>query len=135
MSDQHALQGSIDYSIDDAYGVIFETWHGAVTRDVLLAFWRGFLTDARVLALKRSLVDLRDCEIRFSGEEWVRMIESCLLGKPQIQGWRVAIVVDRPQVHGIARQFLGNTADVTHGELFEHSDQALAWLRRRDEIG
>ena len=126
--------GRIEYAVASDYGVVVETWLGVITRDVLLDHWRTSLADPRVLALKRTLVDLRDCEAQFSGEEWVRMIESCLLGKPHLVGWKTAIVVDQPQLHGIARQFLGHAAEVIHGELFEHIDQALAWLRRRDEV-
>lgn len=123
--------GHIHYHVDAAGGVVHETWSGVITGDVLLAHWRRCLGDPAVLAVKRTLIDLRDCEVRFGGEEWLRMIESALLNRPDLGGWRSAIVVDKPYLHGIARQFLGHAAGLTHGELFEQPDQAVTWLTRQ----
>ena len=126
-----APAGHISYQVDAAGGLILETWSGVITRDVLLAHWRQYLADPAVLAIKRTLVDLRDCDVQFSGEEWLRLIESCVLNRPDIGGWKSAIVVDKPHLHGIARQFLGHAAQLAHGELFEQPDQAIAWLTRK----
>lgn len=123
--------GRISYHVDAAGGLIFETWSGVITRDVLLAHWRECLADAAVLAVRRTLVDLRDCDVHFSGAEWLRLIEGCVLNRPDLVGWKTAIVVDKPHLHGIARQFLGHAARLTHGELFEQRDQAVAWLTRQ----
>lgn len=132
MSDRpSSLTGHISYHVDAAGGLILETWSGVITRDVLLAHWRQCLADPAVLAVKRTLVDLRDCDVQFSGEEWLRLIEGCVLNRPDLLGWKTAIVVDKPHLHGIARQFLGHAARLTHGELFEQPDQAATWLTRQ----
>ena len=123
--------GHIHYHVDIAGGLIHETWAGVITRDILLAHWRVCLADPAVLAVKRTLVDLRDCDVHFSGEEWLRLIEGCVLNRPELGGWKSAIVVDKPHLHGIARQFLGHAAQIAHGELFEQADQAVAWLTRQ----
>lgn len=123
--------GHIRYHVDAACGLIHETWSGVITRDVLLSHWRQYLADPAVLAVKRTLVDLRDCEVRFSGEEWLQLIEGCVLNRPDLGGWKSAIVVDKPYLHGIARQFLGHAGQIAHGELFEQPDQAAAWLTRQ----
>lgn len=126
-----APTGHISYHVDAAGGLILETWSGEITHEVLLGHWRRFLADPAVLAVKRTLVDLRDCDVHFSGEEWLRLIEGCVLNRPDLSGWKAAIVVDKPHLHGIARQFLGHAARITHGELFEQRDQAVAWLTRQ----
>ena len=64
MSDRpSAINGHISYHVDAAGGLILETWSGVITRDVLLAHWRQCLADPAVLAVKRTLVDLRDCDV------------------------------------------------------------------------
>ncbi len=81
-----APTGHISYHVDVAGGLILETWSGVITRDVLLAHWRQYLADPAVLAVKRTLVDLRECDVQFSGEEWLRLIEGCVLNRPDLGG-------------------------------------------------
>src|SRR5262245_27324457 len=94
----------ISYSIDKASGVILETWTGDVTAADLRAYWQGYLADPEVLALRRTLVDLRGANLRFNGQQLSDLVSSVVLPALKGRGWKTAIVVDRPEQYGVSRQ-------------------------------
>ncbi|HRE90240.1 MAG TPA: hypothetical protein PK095_13985 [Myxococcota bacterium] len=61
----------ISYTLDPERGVIYETWRGSVSARDLERYWMRYLADPEVLALRRTLVDLRDATILFRGEDLV----------------------------------------------------------------
>jgi len=127
-------RGRITYHADIEKRVVFETWTGAINVPELRSHWEVCLTDPDVLAIKRTLVDLRECEILFSGAEWVNQLERFVLGNPVVPGWLTAIIVNKSYIHGVARQFLTYTSGVLTGEIFNSSDAALAWLENRPQL-
>lgn len=56
----------ISYSVDHQKGLITETWTGDIAATDLAAYWRDYLADPDVLAIRRTLVDLRQCRILFT---------------------------------------------------------------------
>src|SRR5688500_18067197 len=83
----------ITHSIDADRGLIFETWQGDVTAADLRRFWLGYLADPQVMALRRTLVDMREARIVFTGSEFFDLVWD--VAKPGLAGrrWMTAIVV------------------------------------------
>src|SRR5688572_16077788 len=95
----------IDYSIDKSNGIILEVWTGEVSSPVLAAYWKRLLCDAEALSIRRTLVDLRHCDIQFSGEQLFDLI--CTVVKPMLSGrnWRTALLVGKSLQYGVSRQY------------------------------
>ena len=85
----------IAYSIDRENGCVVETWTGDVTARDLTAHWRRYLADPEVLALRRTLVDLRHCRIMFTAAELSQLVERIVLPALHGMNWRTAIVLGR----------------------------------------
>jgi hypothetical protein len=118
----------ITYSIDHDRRVIFETWTGDVTAADLGEYWKQYLADPDVMAIRRTLVDLRQCRILFKGADLVHLIES--VAKPRLAGrtWKTAIVTDRPLQFGISRQYQVFAESYSKDAIFQNPEAALAWL-------
>lgn len=119
---------AISYCVDLEGGVIWEFWRGSVSIEELRSYWTVLLLDSEALALRRCVADLRDCQIEFSGPQWIELLERFIVGSVPLIGWRSAIVVDRSHHFGLARQFLSNASGVIEGAIFDRPDAALAWL-------
>ena len=119
----------ITYSIDHENGCVVETWTGDVTARELMAHWRRYLSDPDVLALRRTLVDLRHCHIVFTASELAEMVSRVVL--PAIQGrrWRTAIVLGDPSHFEMSRQYHAFAESYSKDSVFSTPDAALAWLR------
>src|SRR5688500_15931117 len=74
----------ISYSIDHDRRLIVETWTGDITADDLGAYWRSYLTDPEVLDIRRTLVDLRQCTILFTGALLAGLVDGIVL--PILEG-------------------------------------------------
>ncbi|HEY4258614.1 MAG TPA: hypothetical protein VGM98_00580 [Schlesneria sp.] len=119
----------ITYSVDTTQGIIFETWHGDVTASDLSYYWRRYLADPQVLAIRRTVVDLRYGNLLFTGEEMESLIASIVI--PTLNGldWTTAIVVDRPDQFGVSRQYQVFAERYSKDCIFPDSESALNWLR------
>jgi len=124
---------AIAYCIDADLGVIVETWQGDVTAADLRRYWEGYLADPAVMALRRTLVDLRRARILFSGAELSDLVWD--LVKPALAGreWTTAIVVARAVQFGVSKQYQALAAAYSRDAIFEDYDEALRWLARGDE--
>ena len=120
----------ITYSIDDAVGIIRETWTGDVSAEDLGNYWRHYLADPRVLGLRITLVDLRHANPTFSGSQLrdliVRIVDPILKGRD----WRTAIVVDTSSQFGISRQYQVFADHYSRDAIFHDLESAQAWLLR-----
>lgn len=118
----------ISYSIDAQLGIIVETWVGDVSAGDLAEYWRSYLADPEVLALRRTLVDLRQAHPTFNGRELSALISSIV--DPVLQGrdWKTAIVVDKPVQYGISRQYHAFAEHYSHDAIFGDPASALEWL-------
>jgi hypothetical protein len=122
----------ITYSIDADLGVILERWQGDVTAADLRRYWEGFLADPQVMALRRTLVDLREARILFSGPELSDLVWDVV--KPALGGlgWTTAIVVGRARAvqFGVSKQYQVFAQAYSRDAIFEDYDEARRWLAR-----
>jgi hypothetical protein len=90
----------ITYSTDTSGNLITEVWTGEVTAECLEAHWKKYLADPKVLATRRTLVDLRNAQILFNGSELSALVKNIV--EPLLNGknWKTAIVVEKPVQYG-----------------------------------
>jgi hypothetical protein len=119
----------IAYSIDRENGCVIETWTGDVTARELGAHWRGYLADPDVLALRRTLVDLRNCRIAFTASELSQLVERLVLPALHGMNWRTAIVVGDPDHFQMSRRYHVVAESYSQDSVFSTPEAALAWLR------
>ena len=119
----------IAYSIDRANGCIVETWTGDIRARDLIAHWRRYLNDPEVLALRRTLVDLRHCRLMFSATELSQLIERVVLPALHGMNWRTAIVLGDPNHFEMSRQYHIVAESYSQDSVFSTPEAALAWLR------
>ena len=119
----------ISYSIDDENRCILETWTGTITASELGEYWRRYLADPVVMAIRRTVVDLRACRILFSGEQLAVLVESIVL--PALKGldWKTAIVVTDPFQYDVTRQYHILAESYSHDSIFDSPDAAMEWLQ------
>ena len=119
----------ISYSIDEENNCILETWTGMITASDLGAYWRHYLADPDVMAIRRTVVDLRECRILFSGEQLAELVESIVL--PQLNGldWKSAIVVTDPIQFEITRQYHILAESYSRDSIFDSPKAAMEWLQ------
>lgn len=120
----------ITYIVDPDHRFIVETWTGSVGREDLRKHWRVYLADAEVLDIRRTLVDLREAAIQFTGEEMDALIAAVVLPKLEGRTWKTAIVVDCPVQFGVSRQYQVFAERYSTDSIFSDPQSAVAWLLR-----
>ena len=118
----------ISYSIDHQKGYITERWSGDIAAADLSAYWRQYLTDPEVLALRRTLVDMRQCRILFSGEELSNLVHGIVLPIIKDADWKTAIVVKDSVQFGVSRQYHVFAETYSRDAIFDDAEAALKWL-------
>jgi hypothetical protein len=118
----------ISYLIHEQKGFIAETWSGDIASADLAAYWRKYLIDSDVLALRRTLVDMRRCRILFSGEELSNLVHGIVLPIIRDADWRTAIVVSDSVQFGVSRQYHVFAEAYSRDAIFDEPDAALKWL-------
>jgi hypothetical protein len=119
----------ITYSIDPQQGVIFEKWSGDVLASDLASYWRSYLADPEVIAIRRTVVDLRDSNPRFTGAELAELINTIVLPVLAGRGWVTAIVIGKPVHVGVSRQYQVFAERYSRDAIFEEPEQALVWVQ------
>lgn len=121
----------ISYYIHEQLGIIVETWVGDVSASDLAEYWRNYLANPEVLALRRTLVDLRQAHATFTGRELSDLISTIV--DPTLQGrhWKTAIVVDKPVQFGLSRQYHAFAEHYSRDAIFSDPASALQWLTRQ----
>jgi hypothetical protein len=119
----------IDYTIDRENGCVIEIWTGDVTARELAAHWRKYIADPEVLALRRSLADLRHCRIVFTAEELSQLVSRIVLPALHGRRWRTAIVLGDPSHFEMSRHFHVFAESYSQDSVFSTPEAALAWLR------
>lgn len=118
----------ISYSIDYDRRVIFERWSGEIRISDLSEYWERYLADPDVMAIRRTLVDLRESRILFKGSDLSDLIQS--LAMPRLKGmdWKTAIVTEHPVQFGVSRQYQVFAERYSRDSIFHEREAALAWL-------
>lgn len=118
----------ISYTIDHEQQIIVEVWTGDVSAADLATYWQRYLADATLMAIRRTLVDLRGCTITFSGEQLTHLIENIVTSILGGRMWRTALLVERPTQYGVSRQYQVFAERYSHDAIFHNYDEALCWL-------
>ena len=120
----------ITYSIDKSHRIISEVWSGEVSAMDLADHWQRLLVDPDALAIRRTLADLRDCEIAFSGEQLFDLVRTVV--EPALNGrdWRSALLVGGSVHFGVSRQYQAFAQMYSKDAIFHDEDAALKWLLR-----
>jgi hypothetical protein len=120
----------ITYSIDKRNGIISEVWTGQVSTMDLAAHWKRLLADPDALAIRRTLVDLRNSDIAFSGEQLFDLVRTVV--EPTLNGrdWRSALLVGGSVQFGVSRQYQAFAQMYSNDAIFHDEDAALKWLLR-----
>jgi len=119
----------IKYSIDRENRCIHEKWTGAITAAELADYWRHFLTDPVVMVIRRTIVDLRECRILFSGQQLAELVESIVLPMLHGMNWRTALIVGDPSQQEISRQYHVLAESYSRDSVFNTPEAAMAWMQ------
>ncbi len=83
----------ISYSIDSEHRIVRTVWTGEITAADIRNHWLHYLDDAVVMALRRTLTDLRAADVKVSGEEIYELIRDVVVPRLDGVGWKTAILV------------------------------------------
>ncbi len=119
------------YEIDESKSIVLEYWEGAITAEDLAQYWRVLTADDEAMLIRRSIADVKEIEIRFSGEEMHKSILTILEPALKDRKWKAAIVVNSPLQYGVARQFTTLAQLVTEASIFDESSLAFDWLMQQ----
>jgi hypothetical protein len=118
----------IEYTIDREKKLIFETWTGEVRAADLGEYWKRYLADAEVMAIRRTVVDLRRAVIRFSGLDFSHFIATIVLPALKGRKWVTAIVVETPAQFGVSRQYHVFADRYSKDAIFPSVAEAETWI-------
>lgn len=118
----------ITYSIDREQKLITEIWTGEINAECLAAYWQRYLEDPEVLAIRRTLVDLREAEILFKGSDLNRLIQTIVLPVLKGRDWKTAIVVEKSHQFGVSRQYQTFADHYSKDAIFYDVGEARNWL-------
>ena len=118
----------ITYSIDRENRVIEEKWMGTIDKDDLADYWKRYLEDPEVLDIRRTIVDLREAHILFTGHQMEALISSIVLRALKGRDWKTAIVVDTLVQFGVSRQYQVFADSYSKDAIFHNMDEARGWL-------
>lgn len=119
----------IAYIVDHDRNLVIETWTGDVTRAELAAHWQTLLTDPAALAVRRTVVDLRQSTPLINGRDISDLIAGIVMPHLGNRHWITALVVDKPVMFGISRQYQALAERYSRDAIFHNIDDALAWMQ------
>lgn len=122
----------ISYIIDYDKNLIYETWSGEVSAGNLEIYWKQYLADPAVLKIRRTIVDLRTCNIGFHGADFSLLIETIIVPALKGRKWRTAIVVLEPAQFGVSRQYQVFAATYSRDSIFASVADAEKWIDSLD---
>jgi hypothetical protein len=124
------LDMPIIYTIDQEEKLITEVWTGEVNAEDLAAYWKRYLKDPDVLAIRRTIVDLRQANMLFTGAELDGLIQSIVLPALQGRDWKTALVVESPLQRGVSRQYQHFAHYYSKDAIFHNLEDARNWLNK-----
>ena len=122
----------ITYTIDHDEKLITEVWTGEVQATDLAAHWRQYLADPEVMALRRTIVDLRQADVRLSGSDLDALIRGIVLPALKGRDWKTALVVEGAAQFGLGRQYHAFADCYSKDAIFQSMEEARDWI---NEIG
>jgi hypothetical protein len=125
----------ITYTIDQEKKLITEVWTGEINAECLANYWKRYLDDPEVIALRRTLVDLRQAKILFAGSDLNFLIQSIVLPVLNGRDWKTAIVVEKPVQFGVSRQYQVFAEQYSKDAIFYDIEEASHWIAETSPIG
>jgi hypothetical protein len=115
--------------VDSARGILYETWTGRITRDIIADYWREFVNDPAIQLCTKDLTDVREAEPDFTDRELRDLIHSILLpAANKFHGLRTAILVGSAEQYGISRQYTVFAEYFGEAAIFTDEERAREWL-------
>jgi hypothetical protein len=118
----------ITFTIDAERAVIHERWSGEIRAAELGGYWRRILADAEVMAIRRTVVDLRDAVIEFGGAELATLVDEVVVPALRGRHWVTAIVVGAPVQVGVSNQYRVFASLYSQDALFRTPEAAVDWV-------
>jgi hypothetical protein len=125
----------IDYVLDHSRNIVVETWAGTVDAAALASYWRAYLANPEVMSCRRTLVDLRESQIAFTGSELSRLVQTIVLPALNGKRWATALVVAAPEQFGTSRQYHVFAEAYSADSIFYDLRSAEDWLIRQRPDG
>jgi hypothetical protein len=122
----------ITYFIDEGDEIIVEVWLGEISIDTLVAYWRAYLRDERVLKIRKTLVDIGQAQIGFSEEQLMQAIHAVVAPVLNGRDWITAIVVKRPRQFWAGRRYQALAQAYSYDSIFSSISMAREWLRKQE---
>jgi hypothetical protein len=122
----------IKYDIDRPRGIIIETWWGKITKETVAHHWEKCLSDPEVLDCRRTLADLRQTEIAFTGPELEQLVKAVAIPKLTGKKWKTAILVSNSLQFGSSRQYQVFAESFSKDSIFYDETAAILWLNQPD---
>ena len=122
----------ITYSIIETERLIVEVWRADVDISTLVAHWQKYLTDQRVLAVRRTLVDLRQAQIKFSAHELEDSINQVVVPLLNGRDWATALLVKNVDQFRASTRYQAFARRYSNDWVFSDVDAATAWLMKQE---
>ncbi len=122
----------ISYKIDREKKLIYETWTGEIYAADLAAYWKVYLADPEVMAIRRTIVDLGASFPSFRGTDFDVLIRTIVLPALKERKWTTAIVVRGQAQFGVSRQYQVFAERYSHDSIFASVAEAERWIASLD---
>ncbi|MFN7957876.1 MAG: hypothetical protein U0P46_06110 [Holophagaceae bacterium] len=123
----------IVYRVDSKAEIVFTTWTGQITSTVLGDFYRSVLNDKAALRFRRSVTNIQDADLLFTGEEFSHLVHTIVEPVLKGLGWITTIVVkegDKVQ-WGVSRQYQAFAQRFSESVIFTDEASAITYLQNK----
>jgi len=120
---------TITYSVDPNLHVVFVSWSGCVTKRELADHLNTLFVDEKASAFRRSVTDTRAAtNVEFEYSDISKILSSIV--KPHLgdESWKAAVIVPKPYMFGVGRQFQALSDGHIEMALFADETSALEWI-------
>jgi hypothetical protein len=122
----------ITFKLDTTQGILFEYWRGPITISEVAAYWTALAAGEEVKTSIGSIADVRDCEPKFTGEEFRVLARQILIAVHQGAKRKVAVIVSDPVQYGMSRQHQLFSESFMNVEVFYSEVMALKYVLGND---
>lgn len=121
----------ISYTLDLDQQLLLETWTGLVTANEVRHHWQAAIADRKARTLRRTLADLRGCQIGFSAEELHAAVTELLLPAMQHRDWVTAMLVTSKEQFRVSAAYQSVAILYSLDSIFIDPKAARAWLAKQ----
>jgi len=117
----------ISYTIDHDLGVVFRTFTGDITLEVLAQHYKELLSDTNTAEIMTWVTDMRGCTLSVRGDDIRELVWQHI--EPRMKGrrWHCATIVDTGVQYGAANQFAVYSSECGETRLFYDQREAIEW--------